>query len=140
MAAAPEAASVIIEKLVEKATILKSQPQVLVQGMSPPVIGTIARAIVSESIRKSHFEVSIPTVTGLAAGPLTLDMEHIPEDPLGKGLSQEQVPFTEKILNQDHIISLLRRLKKLLLKIFQILGFTRLLKLTFLSNMLIFLS
>lgn len=34
-------------KVVERTKVLKAQPQVLVQGMTPPVIITIARALVS---------------------------------------------------------------------------------------------
>ena len=37
---------------ITKGKILKFPPQVIIQDMSPPVISTIARALVSESVRK----------------------------------------------------------------------------------------
>lgn len=48
--ATQEAASSIAGKIVEKVEILKSQPAVILQGMSPPVISTVARALASESV------------------------------------------------------------------------------------------
>lgn len=46
-----------IAKTVEKATTFKFQPEVILQDLSPPVISTIARALVSEGVGGEHIEV-----------------------------------------------------------------------------------
>jgi hypothetical protein len=91
---------------IAKGKILKSLPQVIIQGMSPPVISTIAKALVSESIRKGQTEESTFDVANLAAGSSTPEIttkENITEEPLDKELLQEHASLNVEVSDQDQL-------------------------------------
>lgn len=77
-----------IEKIVEKIEALKSQSKVILQGMSPLVISTVDRALVSKSFQREHIETPTPIITGIAA------------EFLSKGTVQEQAPSIEEVFKQ----------------------------------------